>query len=465
MIRTRILRRNGKWVERHQLRMLRHDSETGKLRKYVATFDVLDDAIERRTKILRLWDQGEDGVKRDLRKKFHEASLGKVLQTVLDYYKENLSFELYFWKRRSHANENVIVEAFKSNARDLCKKSLGELTQADIQRYVNHRLFSERKRKETVKREMTAVRHAIKLAKEKDWYPQLDQIIHLFRGLEWGPKKEIRRPRHILTPDEWFRLLKSIHDCSPSKQHLWTAFVIVGYHLGLRRGELLKIEWRDIENLEYPWNKGVLNIRAEITKDLEARRLPLTEMVAHTLSLYRSNMSEDFSRPTSKVFGANYRSGVLGLTKKREWGLTETSSEQAWRDIIERAKIFEPMPSEEDEPQKFRRFSIHELRHNATTRLRKILTGEETAYVLGHADPHTPTMTAWYVHIQQEEMCEKIRAKLQANEADFQGLDVEYMAIIAPSQKEPEGLWQHDEKEWEWVERKGHVIRKRKEKV
>jgi integrase len=351
---------------------------------------------------------------------------------------------------------------------------LPDITQKHVQQYFERRLYGEDSQNtETVRREKTTVRYALKLAKR---YPftydtiAMDELLHVFHVTDLP--KVIRPDRHILTPDEWHRIYDAIGKRRGKHEQLWRSLVTVAKDTGLRRGELLKIEWRDINGVIGKHDKGTLNVRAEITKTNKSRLLPLTWMAGEMLIEYYYTLPDEYVTPGSKVFGPS--------TKKRGkrclWGLTESGFEQAWVRLMEDAEI---KVSTTD--GNFRNFAFHEIRHNAETNFRRRkgygLSGEEADYMMGHV---TKGMRAVYDHsntVFAEEIVEAIRDKLEAADDAFYkayGFPLEQVAQI---RRRPEGLpdvkprplgglWPWEDGAWygEWEEKHGRVVQKRRRK-
>jgi integrase len=346
---------------------------------------------------------------------------------------------------------------------------LPNITQKHVQQYFERRLYGEHSQNtETIRREKTAIRYALKLAKRYPFKYDTDELLHVFYVTELP--KVIRPDRHILTPDEWHRIYDAIGKRRGKHEQLWRSLVTVAKDTGLRRGELLKIEWRDINGLDDV--KGTLNVRAEITKTNKPRLLPLTYMAGVMLMDYQCTLPAEYLTPTSKVFGPSDKK----RGKRCLWGLTESGFEQAWVRLMEDAKI-KVSTADGD----FRNFAFHEIRHNAETNFRRRkgygLSGEEADYMMGHV---TKGMRAVYDHsntVFAEEIVEAIRDKLEAADAAFSkdtgyGFPLEQVARI---RRRPEGppevkprppgsLWPWEDDAWygPWEEKHGKVVQKRR---
>src|SRR5262249_492524 len=98
---------------------------------------------------------------------------------------------------------------------------------------------------------------------------------------------------------------------------LWHSLILAAVETGLRRGELLKIEWKDID-----FGKRTLNVRAEITKTGKSRLLPVSRGMNFHFWLYRSRVPEGERAPNERVFP-----------------ISESALEQAWRRLCRRMGV------------------------------------------------------------------------------------------------------------------------------
>jgi hypothetical protein len=172
----------------------------------------------------------------------------------------------------------------------------------------------------------------------------------------------------------------------------------------MRRGELLKLQWGDID-----FDNKLLHVRAENTKSGKPRWLPLTKALWAFLKLYRQRIPEQHGQPTSPVFQLVHSKRRRKSNKfPYEWvyanpdtrePLSESAHEQAWRRICNRAGLDN--------------LHFHDLRHTAATSFAHKpveLTTRENAYMLGHTTGETTRMTRKYEHL---ELVEDIRIKLE----------------------------------------------------
>ena len=163
------------------------------------------------------------------------------------------------------------------------------------------------------------------------------------------------KPRErILTKEEEERLLAA---CTGWRAHL-RAIIICALDTGMRRGELFKLVWSDVD-----FENRLITIRAFNTKTMRQRQVGMTERLAGELAiLYAQNPDAE-----ALLFG-------IGSTKG------------AWNKVRLQAGVTD--------------LRFHDLRHTYATRLvSKHLPLSEVGRVLGHTQP---TTTYRYVNANVE---------------------------------------------------------------
>jgi integrase len=352
-IRERVRRRNGKREIRWQVqvRLAGHGANS-------KTFDKFADAEAWGREQERKLKLGDTPTER--RKELQAMTLKDLIET---YYRDR---EENFHKQKlTYENEKVMLGAFLDQSR-LGGKSLADFGQKNLQEYIDRRMNSGIK-PSSVRRDLNPLRHVYKFAKRERGLPVPD----IFRDINIPPDPPARERR--LTGAERGELLKATVKCRGKRQYrLWYSLILAAYCTALRRGELLKLLWGDID-----FEKRTLLVWAENSKTRKARLLPLENGLCFQLMLYRSTLSEQERAPSSRVFS-----------------ISGTAHEQAWRRIVKRAQI-------ED-------LHFHDLRHAGATRYDELgLTRSENEYMLGHSGSSTNSR---YVHAE----IERIRVKLDA---------------------------------------------------
>ena len=149
-------------------------------------------------------------------------------------------------------------------------------------------------------------------------------------------------------------------------------------YTGMRRGELFKLEWRDVDLSE-----GFINFRKEITKTSKARIVP---MMSNVKKIFESLRDEAGDVPeTNKIF-----EGSIWLSNKLSSEFRDVCIELGFKDL-----------------------SIHSLRHTFSTRADEFKVGAfAQKALLGHAKL---SMTDKYTHLSKE----TLKASLEGMEQHF----------------------------------------------
>ena len=204
----------------------------------------------------------------------------------------------------------------------------------------------------TTLKDLALLSHAIEIA-TKDWGLPLNA----------NPVRQITKPKQNkprdkrLEDNEKDRLLRA---CSQRQNHWLSSVVLMAIETAMRRGELLGLEWAEID----------LNRTAHlpVTKNGTGRTVPLSTTAVETLE----SLPRDI---TGKVFPIS-RTALRGL----------------WNRACQRAEI-------ED-------LNFHDLRHETTSRFfEKGLNVMEVAAITGHKDVR---MLQRYTHLRAEDLAKKL---------------------------------------------------------
>ena len=171
------------------------------------------------------------------------------------------------------------------------------------------------------------------------------------------PSENPQRQRRLQTGEE--RLL--MYSCQESQNYWLSSVVLMAIETAMRRGELLGLEWAEID---------LVNRTAHLpmTKNGSGRTVPLSTTAVETLQ----SLPRDI---TGKVFP-----------------ISETALRGLWNRACKRAKI--------------EGLNFHDLRHEATSRFfEKGLNVIEVASITGHKDPR---MLMRYTHLRAEDLAEKL---------------------------------------------------------
>ena len=235
------------------------------------------------------------------------------------------------------------------------KRKLREITHADIDKFRLVRLGKPTKHGKqrsiaTVNRDLGILRRVLNVALAQGWIHR--SPFTMGKSLiSVGDEKPRER---ILTREEEERLLAA---CVGWRAHL-RPIIICALDTGMRRGELFKLKWADVD-----FDNKLITIRAFNTKTMRQRQVGMTERLTHELAiLYPQNPD-----PEALLFG-------IGSTKG------------AWNKVRQQAGVMD--------------LRFHDLRHTYATRLvSKHLPLSEVGRVLGHTQP---TTTYRYVNANVE---------------------------------------------------------------
>lgn len=182
--------------------------------------------------------------------------------------------------------------------------------------------------------------------------------------------KESEPVPRILEPEDFAAMLGACRD------DRWRAMCTVAYYGGLRRGEMLALDWKDVD-----FENQILHVRNtedHVAKSRKNRDVPMTSDVVRALSALKSGRL-----PTGSVF--RNAAGVR-MTRNICWSFGE---------IVRRAGLV-------DDKGKAR-FSMHDLRRScATELLRHGVSPKTVQKILGHANL-TTTMT-YYAGVTDKDL-------------------------------------------------------------
>lgn len=160
------------------------------------------------------------------------------------------------------------------------KMRVRSITHADIEKYKAERSQTPKQRGgertiASINRELSLLRAIFNFARRAGW---------LIRNpFEMGESiisyaDENRRER-ILTRDEEARLLEV---CNGKRAHL-RPLIVAAVDTGMRRGELLKLKWADVD-----FDQNLIRVRKTTTKTWEARTIGMTARLADELRRLRN---------------------------------------------------------------------------------------------------------------------------------------------------------------------------------
>jgi integrase len=199
----------------------------------------------------------------------------------------------------------------------------------------------------TVANELAVLRHLLRLAKRWGYLDAVPEVVL--------PKRPEGRLRY-LEPGEITQLLDA---CAQSRNPHLRAIVVLAVHTGMRKGEILGLEWGRVD-------LASARITLLQTKSGKPRGIPMNRAVYDALVA----LEPSSAARTGPLFRRGSGTG---------WGQIRTAFDTA----LTRAKITG--------------FRFHDLRHTAASHLvMRGATLQEVKELLGHADL---TMTLRYAHL------------------------------------------------------------------
>jgi integrase len=199
----------------------------------------------------------------------------------------------------------------------------------------------------TVANELAVLRHLLRLARRWGYLATVPEIVL--------PKRPEGRLRY-LEAEEIARLLDA---CRESRNPYLAAIVTIAVHTGMRKGEILGLEWERVD-------LATSRITLYQTKSGKPRGVPMNRAVYEALIALEPDPAK--------------REGALFTRRNGSaWGQIRTAFERA----LDRAGI--------------QGFRFHDLRHTAASHLvMRGATLQEVREILGHADL---SMTLRYAHL------------------------------------------------------------------
>jgi integrase len=331
----------GRWYYRYQ-----YTDEFGKRRNVRRLASSESNAKSKLRKALNKHETGGERIIEGERLKFR--------QLAQEYAKRKIIEPEYQGDRkvaglRSHRSVGLYLETLKDYFVD---KRVNAITHSDIEDFKLKRLRTKKANGETrtiasVNRELALLRAMMRFAKRQKWilsspFEEGDPLI--------STADETKRER-VLTHEEETRLLEAcgermmIYTCRRGKniveiiardkggkrEHL-RPLIIAALDTAMRRGELFKLTWQDVDLA-----RGVITIKAMNSKTARARTVGMTQRVHDELTKLwqKSPQQSDLS-----VFGYESENSTL---------------KTAWASLCRTAKI--------------EGFRFHDCRHTAITRM------------------------------------------------------------------------------------------------
>ena len=198
----------------------------------------------------------------------------KVYLIPAEYFNERKVFGL-----RSVERVKICLVHFRQY---FGNKKLREITYDDVYGYRSRRLKVITIHKKllsvaTINRELSVLRRMFNIALRESWILKNP----LSCGESLIQTSAERRRERILTFEEEVKLLKACDD--PQRKHL-KPLLIALLDTGARKGEMLKLKWKDVD-----LKSRLITIQALNTKTLKKRQLALTQRLYDELSILWEN--------------------------------------------------------------------------------------------------------------------------------------------------------------------------------
>jgi integrase len=224
-----------------------------------------------------------------------------------------------------------------------------------------------------------------------------------------------RYPERALTSEELAQFFGAIHgDRLESLYHL-------ALTLGMRRGELLGVRWKDIN-----WKDATVKIAQQITtvgsetkiddlKTESSRRvLPLTQSLVSILKAHETNQKEEARIIQQRAADKAKKLGQpTPLIQWNEHGLVFVSVVGTMIMPRNLTRDFKQMLAKAGLPQAIR---LHDLRHTALTNFAAVAEAKAVQSIAGHADIDTT------MRVYAGRQIDAMRAAVEALEKRYQAL-------------------------------------------
>jgi len=284
--------------------------------------------------------------------RFGTAPDTKILETttlgqLLERYQQEVSPT-----KRGFTQECQRIDVLRRH--DLSHRTLIGLAQQDIVSFRDERLRNVAP--STALRELAILSHTIEVA-IRDWgMPLAKNVVKLVRR----PVVRNERSRR-LSGDEERRLLEG---CDAGKIAFLKTIVTLAIETGMRRGEILGLEWSDISH-----NRRVISL--SMTKNGTSREVPLSPKAFEALMAWKE---------------------LADVNEANVFPMQAGALEQAWRRLLTRAQV--------------KNLRFHDLRHEAVSRLfERGLNIIEVSSISGHKELR---MLKRYTHLSADDLVRRL---------------------------------------------------------
>jgi integrase len=266
-----------------------------------------------------------------------------TLRELLERYQREVSPT-----KRGSVQEIQRIDVLRRH--ELAYRTMIGLSQQDIASFRDERLKSVAP--STAVRELAILSHVIEVA-IRDWgLPLSRNVVKLVR------RPAIRNERsRRLTGDEEQRLLDG---CDAGQIPFLKTLVILAIETGMRRGEILGLQWADISH-----NRRVITLA--LTKNGSGREVPLSQRAFQALNEWKD---------------------IAEVGQSTVFPMKAGTLEQAWRRLLARSNV--------------NALRFHDLRHEGVSRLfERGLNMIEVSSISGHKELR---MLKRYTHLSADDL-------------------------------------------------------------
>ena len=295
------------------------------------------------------------------------AAESTTLKEALERYEKEITAN-----KRGADKEAYILKRFA--AAKLGQRALATIRSLDVAKWRDDRLKSVSAA--TVCRELVVLGHLFTVAR-KDW--GMESLVNPVEGTT-KPKQPRGRDRRISDAE-----LEAIIAASESAE--LPAIIRLAVETGMRRGEIVGLEWQDID-----LDRQVAHLSE--TKNGESRDVPLSRIAVETLkSLIPANRNESSEPLAGVVFQSRPNTVTQAFIR---------AVKRARRDYEDECKKSGQTPN----PGYLVGIRLHDGRHEGTSRFfEKGLNVMEAATITGHKDLR---MLKRYTHLRAEDLAHKL---------------------------------------------------------
>lgn len=248
-----------------------------------------------------------------------------TLGHLVTRYRDTISI-----RKRGHEFERFILTAFLRYP--ICEKPLSQLSTKDFADYRDERLASIKPT--TLKRQLCPLHNLFEVARNEWCLPIRENPLSKLRL----PVPQQRRERR-LNGAELERLMQSAQRC---RNKLILPTIVFAVETGMRRGEILSLEWKNIDDERH-------SVLLPNTKNGHSRTIPVSQ---RALAILKS----------------------LAKTNERAFPISANGFRLAWERVRTRAGVTD--------------LHFHDLRREAISRFFELgLSVPEVALISGHRDP------------------------------------------------------------------------------